>query len=127
VEQQGVEAGVQPGCFASGLPVLSPSLLSSSAAHADLPLQRGLSNCLPADKEVDQVVCRVFADYSRINQMSSFRCKGLSESHQCRTSTLIQVRLNTCTAAKGHGCDCRTDCILGDNWNFLLTKPSLNS
>ena len=59
MEQQGVEPGLQPGCCASRLPVLSPSLLSSAAAHADLPLRRGLSNRLPADKQVDRVNCRV--------------------------------------------------------------------
>ncbi len=61
MEQQELEAGMQPGCCEPRLPVLLPSLLSSAAAHADLPLQRGLSNRLPADKQVDRVSCRVIS------------------------------------------------------------------
>lgn len=88
MEQQGLEAGMQPGCCASRLPVLSPFLLSSAAAHADLPLQRGLSTRLPADKQVGHLQSFLgITDYLLMEQISSSRCEGQSESHQRRNST----------------------------------------
>lgn len=119
MEQQGLEVEMQPGCCATRLPVLSPFLLSSAAAHADLPLQRDLSNRLPADKQVNWVICRVSlatltTDIWNKSALPDERASQKVASAVTQLPAIAgKIRLNTCTAGKGHGCDCRTVCIPG--------------